>query len=288
MHHFIHKHRKQAFCLDRIRRKPLEEVHEILLKLAEDPRGEAPEVHADRCEGIEQHARLARVDIADLAVIAELDLERFDNLIQIAIDRVADAAGNRSVLGNRVLQLIAHHGRFAFLRQGLQFVVNRAKRRYAVIVIRIDDGERLIDVVARNQHRVYRAERLGAFFRNVIERRNAGEILECVIDLHLLGDAVAADGSEHILHARLDDKDHMVKARANRVIDGILHQNLAVRTQTVHLLVSAVAGAHARSHNQKRCTHSNTSSSSNNRLILTYYTGFALFLQPQSPKFMKP
>ena len=114
-----------------------------------------------------------------------------------------------------------------------------------------------------------------------------------MVDIVNRADAVTeveqiADGSEHILHARLDDKDHMVKARANRVIDGILHQNLAVRTQTVHLLVSAVAGTHARSHNQKRCTHSHTSSSSNNRLILTYYTGFALFLQPQSPKFMKP
>ena len=101
VHQIIHKHRQQAFRLDRIRRKPLEEVHEILLELAENPRGEAPEVHADRRKRIQQLARFARADIADFAVIAELDLERFDNLVQVSIDRVADAAGNRSVLGNR-------------------------------------------------------------------------------------------------------------------------------------------------------------------------------------------
>ena len=93
---------------------------------------------------------------------------------------------------------------------------------------------------------MHRAERLGALFRHVIESRHAREILEGVIHLHFLGDTIAADGSKRFLHARLDDKDDMVKACADRVIDGILHQNLAVRTQTVHLLISAVAGTHAR------------------------------------------
>ena len=102
---------------------------------------------------------------------------------------------------------------------------------------------------------MHRAERLGALFRHVIESRHAREILEGVIHLHLLGDTIAADGSKRFLHARLDDENHLVKTRADRVIDGILHQDFAVRTETVHLLVSAVTGTHTGSHNQKRCTH---------------------------------
>ena len=89
----------------------------------------------------------------------------------------------------------------------------------------------------------------------MIEGRNAGEILECVVHLHLLGDAVAADGSQRLLHARLDDKNNLVKACANRVIDGILHQDFAIRAETVHLLVAAVTGTHTGSHDNQRLIH---------------------------------
>ena len=265
VHQLVHKHWQQALGLDRIRRKPLEERRKIFLQLAENPRGEAPEVHADRREGIQQLARLARADVADLAVFTELDLERLHNLVEVAVHGVAHAAGHRAVFGNGVLELIAHHGRLALGRQRLQFFIDRAERGHAVVVIRIDDGKRLVDAVARHEHRVHRAERLGALLGNMIEGRNAGEILECVIHLHLLGDAVAADGSQRLLHARLDDKNNLVKACANRVIDGILHQDFAIRAETVHLLVAAVTGTHTGRHNQKRSTHIQISSS--NHLI---------------------
>ena len=78
----------------------------------------------------------------------------------------------------------------------------RQERGHAVIVVRVDDGERLVDVVARNEHRVHRAERLGALFRHVIESRQAREILEGVIHLHLLGDTIAADGSKMCIRDR--------------------------------------------------------------------------------------
>lgn len=99
---------------------------------------------------------------------------------RLPADGVADAARHRAVFGNGVLQLIAHHRRLALRRQRLQFFVNRAERGHAVVVVRVDDGERLVDVVARNEHRVHRAERLGALFRHVIESRHAREILEGV------------------------------------------------------------------------------------------------------------
>ena len=84
----------------------------------------------------------------------------------------------------------------------------------------------------------------------MVEGGHAGEILEHIIDLHLFGDAVAADGGDKLLHTGLDDEDHMVKPSANRVVDGVLHQNLAVGAEAVNLLVSAVAGAHARRHDE--------------------------------------
>ena len=65
--------------------------------------------------------------------------------------------------------------------------------------------------------------------------------------------------SDHVLHqvahVGLDDEDHLRKARAQRVENGVFHQYLAVRADAVHLLVAAVARAHARRHNDQRCFH---------------------------------
>ena len=125
---------------------------------------------------------------------------------------------------------------------------------------------------------MHRAEGLGALGRDLIKGRNAREILENVVHLDFFGDAVAADAGKQLLHARLDDEHHMVKARADRVIDGVLHQDLAVGTEAIHLLVAAVAGAHAGSHDQKRRAHK-TSSFDMRKCVSIYYTGFACRLQ---------
>ena len=114
-----------------------------------------------------------------------------------------------------------------------------------------------MDDVLGHEHGVHGAERLHALSRDLVERRNAGKILEGIVDLDLLGDAVAADVCDQLLHARLDDKHNVIEAGADRVIDGVLHQDLAIRAETVHLLVAAVTRAHARSHDQKGSAHVN-------------------------------
>ena len=173
VHHVIHKHRQQAFGLDRIRRKPLEEIGEVFLQLAENPWRKSPEIHAHRRQRIQQLARLSRADIPDFSVFTQLDLERFHDLGKVAVLGAADAAGHGAILGNGVLELIAHHGRFSLRGQGLQLVVSGRKRGHAIVIVRIDDGEGLVNHIPRDEHRMHRAERLGALLRDLVKGRNA-------------------------------------------------------------------------------------------------------------------
>jgi len=111
---------------------------------------------------------------------------------------------------------------------------------------------------------VHRAERLDAIRRHRVKIGHARKILIRIADLDIVPVRRFARGkvmSDHVLHqvahVGLDDEDHLRKARAQRVENGVFHQNFTVRTDAVHLLIAAVARAHARRHNDQRCFHKN-------------------------------
>ena len=126
---------------------------------------------------------------------------------------------------------------------------------HAVVVVGIDDRERLLHAVAGAQHRVHRAVGLGAALGHLVPGRQGAVILEGVLHADLLGQLVAADALHVLQHVRPDDEDHLVKARADRVAHGILQQDLVVGAHARDLLVAAVAGRHARRHYDQRRVH---------------------------------
>ena len=63
------------------------------------------------------------------------------------------------------------------------------------------------------------------------------------------------DVSCNINDVFFNDKDNLGKAGTNGIVDRVFNQNLAAGTYTVHLLITAIAGAQSRSHQHKRCFH---------------------------------
>ena len=121
-----------------------------------------------------------------------------------------------------------------------------------------------MDIVPGTQHRVGRAKGLGALLRDVIEVRHGVEGLLSIAEFHLAAiggverlQRVACQAVDQVPDLRLDDEHHLVKTGPCRVIDAVVHQDLAVRPHAVHLLVAAVAGAHTGRHDhQCRMLHS--------------------------------
>ena len=59
----------------------------------------------------------------------------------------------------------------------------------------------------------------------------------------------------YVKNLGLDDKDDLRKARADGVVDGVFHQHLTVRADAVDLLISSIARAETRRHDDKGCVH---------------------------------
>ena len=131
-------------------------------------------------------------------------------------------------------------------------IVRRLKCAAAVEIIGVDRGKIALDLIRRAQYRVRRAPGLYAPLRNAIAVGQAIDGLIGVFQIHGFGDAIADGGAEIRRHFRLDDADHLTEARANRIVNGIIDDDVAAIIHGGDLLASAEAAAHARRHNYKR------------------------------------
>ena len=123
----------------------------------------------------------------------------------------------------------------------------------AVIVVRIDDGEGTVQDVLAAENRVRRAPGLFTLgWRNVACGQLCVQLLEYVVYLHMLCDAVADRGAEILFNVVVDDENDPLKARFHRIKEGIINDDLSVSAHGIDLLQTAVARAHAGSHDDKR------------------------------------
>ena len=157
-----------------------------------------------------------------------------------------------------VFEQIAHHSGLARLRQLHQLLIDGAVSVDPVVVVRVDDAAGLMDHVCRAQQCMDRAEGLGPLRRDLVKVRHGGKVLERISHLYgaavqgrLFGQVVAADPVHHLLHLRLDDEHHLAEPRPEGVVDGVLHQNLVMGPDAVHLLAAAVPGPKPRRHNDQ-------------------------------------
>ena len=126
------------------------------------------------------------------------------------------------------------------------------------------------------------AERLGAAFRHGAALRQLVRRLEYIIYLHELFGGVADALAECVEQILFYNKYHAAEASLPRIVDGIVHDDLSVRADRIDLLQTAVAGAHAGSHNDKNRICHDKNSSFNScfaQEVCIYYTLFFVCLQ---------
>ena len=168
----------------------------------------------------------------------------------------ADAAGDVAVLRNGILQVIGNHGSpVRCIAHPLQGISHGSESVLAVIVVGVDDGEGLVNLILCAHDGVHRAVGLGTLGRG---NETAGKGIIFLIgvgDLHLFGDLVADHFTEHLVHTAADDKNHLIKTGFDGIIDGVFHQDFTVGANAVHLFVTAVTGSESSCHDQKRRIH---------------------------------
>ena len=180
----------------------------------------------------------------------------------MAVFHLANAPGHGTVGADGVAQQIAHHGGLPLLRQTAQLLIDGPVGVHAVIVVSVDDAERLLHIGPGAQHGVGGAEGLGTPGGHGIEGRQTGIILHGVAYLHRLpvpgrqpGNPVAAEAAHQVLHIVFDNEHDLGEARPDGVVDGVFHQNFAAGAYAVHLFISAIAGAKPGRHDNKSCLH---------------------------------
>ena len=205
---------------------------------------------------------------------------------------MAHAARHAAVFADGLIQAVADHGRFALGLEPPKLLVDHTEGVHTIVIVGVDDDKRLADAAPRTEHGVPRAEGLGALRRNGIECRHAGKVLIGIADLDRrsvrrrhAGDAPAAERLHQLTHFGLDDEHHLGKARADRVVDGVFHQNFAVGTDAVYLLAAAVARAHARRHNDQCRFHRRSSSCVEIFFIIAHLSSVFNFF-PSKPCFL--
>ena len=173
---------------------------------------------------------------------------------------VADAAGHAAGLAQRVVQLEAHDGIDALrVLVGKAPVGRDAEGLLAIVVVAVDHEEGLVDDLGGHQHGVGGTP---GFLALGVERQEAGGNLVQLLGhedelqrgaVRALDVAVfARDGLLELLEEILaDDVNDFAETGLHGVVDGIVNDGFAVRTDAVHLLESAVAAAHAGGEDEK-------------------------------------
>ena len=97
---------------------------------------------------------------------------------------------------------------------------------------------------------------LGTSLGDGVPLGQVGQLLEGVLHVDDLGQAVADSGFEGVLDLMLDDENHRLKSCPAGVVDGIVDDELAVVAHGVDLLQTTVTASHTGGHNdQNRLIH---------------------------------
>ena len=173
------------------------------------------------------------------------------------IDR-ADSPRHGAVFRERILQNEARHAHVELLARQIHLLghvlVDGLEALRTVVVIRIDDHEGFVDLAAHRKHCLSCSPGLLSALRNREAFRQIVDFLEGIVGLNDLRDAVADDFLKVFLQILADDEDYLVKARALRIVNRIVHDDFAVRAHRRELLDAASeTGTDSRGqHNQCR------------------------------------
>ena len=166
----------------------------------------------------------------------------------------AYAAAYGAAFAQRVAYAEAHHGILAraALRELAEELAHYLERVAAVEVVAVDDGKGFLNDVLAHHHGMVRAPRLFAAFGHSEALGQFVQRLEHHFHRQVV--LILADNllAEIVLKILADDKHQFAETGLDGIVDGIVHNRFAVGAQTVHLLQTTIAAAHAGS-KQKQC-----------------------------------
>ena len=244
---FTDKDRDQILCFQRIARDFfLKELFEALFQYIQKIRCQSPHIHGYQRIYINSHT------ICLCSSFSLDDVLGFHNLGQIIlVVHLADTTGHATVVRQSILQHKACHTGLASIHQ---ILMDSLEAFLAIVIICIDDNERSINHIFRCKDGLTGSPRLCTAFRKF--SRNIVNVLESVIHSYIMrrtngGNAIADDLFELFLDILANDKDHVVKASFDRIMDGIVHDNVIRSIYWLQLLDSrSEAAANTSCHNK--------------------------------------
>ena len=135
------------------------------------------------------------------------------------------------------------------------------ERLFSIIIIRIDDYKRFVDRSLAGKHRLTGSPRFRSAFRLLESFRQSIQFLEYVTDIHQLFHTFSDGFPEIFFQVFADDEHYFIESGFDRIMDGIIHDNLSVRSHRFQLLDSfSKTAADSGGHNhQCRIFHDATS-----------------------------
>ena len=116
----------------------------------------------------------------------------------------------------------------------------------SIKIIGIDDGERLVYHILGHQNGVVGAPGFLSSFRHFETFRQVVKFLEHIFHINTVAKVFGIYlGFEFLFETMTYHKHHFAKSGAYGVVNGVVHNDFAVRPNAVHLFQSTVAAAHS-------------------------------------------
>ncbi len=150
----------------------------------------------------------------DGVLAALVDLRALDDVDEHPIPHLAHAAGDGAELRHGIAHPVADHGVAVLIVVRAQKLIDRAERRAAVEIVRVDDREWPVQHVPAAGNGLSRAPGLDASLRDLTARRDIRQLLIDVFDVEKPLHAVADALTEERLMLTLDNEDKITEACA--------------------------------------------------------------------------
>ena len=200
-------------------------------------------------EIIAEDGTLIRKKLGDIVFNNKEKLQMLNDICEITILCLADAARYGPVLGQSLFDFESYHAVVGSISLCSQEIIDLSEAFLAVVVVSIDDCKRSVDDVSGRENCLACTPRFCAAFREGITRRKIGAFLESVVHFVLLAGTVFDVIFEDVFKVVLDDEAHPAESCLISIIQTEVHDDIALFSYLVELLVAAVSAAHAGSHN---------------------------------------
>ena len=132
--------------------------------------------------------------------------------------------------------------------------MKKLKALLAVKIISIDDGKRTVDQISDLDQRMRCTPGLRPASRHGKALRQLIDFLKCIFTICNFFDPVSDDLTEILLDVLTNDKNDLIETGLQRIMHGIVHDDLTRRTELRELLdAAAETGTDTRCHDHKCC-----------------------------------